>query len=144
MKEVLHLNTQQAKAERDQLFNGDEFFIIAPGAVVQEILPRIVERGRAANRKNDRDAVLLYFYLLGFVEYRGGKERHMLAWPSVDRIAKDTGITKNRIKQLTQILEAEGLLETRVHFNGTRRQKIYMPMYRTKTSLEHKQEDDDE
>jgi hypothetical protein len=122
------LDIKRAIQERSELMGGKEIYLAASVSVAREILPQIVKQGKAS----DRDAVLLYFYLLSYVQTNEKSERHMMAWPSLDKINQDTGIRRDRIPKLIRILESVGLLETQVVKGNKKREKLYLPHYLTK------------
>jgi hypothetical protein len=151
MREVLHLNTQQAKAERDKLLTGKhEFYVAMSVEIMREVLPQIVAEGKREGRPSDRDAVLLYAYLCAHVDNRETdakgrpNERFMIAWPSVDKISADLGIKRHRISHLVKILEARGLLETETIASKSKREKFYMPLYLTKNLFASQTKEDDD
>jgi hypothetical protein len=90
----------------------------------RDILPRLV-----ALDKKDRDAIVLYVYLLAHVNGDPSSSRYMSAWPSNVKIAEETGIDKNRIKTLADVLEREGLIKTEYVYTHNKREKLYYPMY---------------
>lgn len=83
-------------------------------------------------RKYDKgyaDIATLYTYLLAHVNGQHGTAQYMSAWPSVQTIAADTGIGRNRVPKLAAVLEAVGLLEVAYEQRGVRRLKRYYPLY---------------
>ncbi|MEC1283014.1 hypothetical protein P9B95_04695 [Bacillus paralicheniformis] len=58
----------------------------------------------------------------------------MSAFPSTDKIAEETGIGRNRIARLANVLEAVGLLETAYDYTLSRRNKLYYPQYYSELS----------
>jgi acetate kinase len=79
--------------------------------------------------KGNADIVLVYTYLLSNVNGQRENDRYMSAFTSVDRIAADTGIGRNRIAKLSNVLEAVGLLKTAYDYTSNKRDKLYYPMY---------------
>jgi len=82
------------------------------------------------------DVVLLYTYLLANVNGQRDNDRYMSAFPSVPRIAKETGIGRNRIANLSEVLVAVGLLKTTYDYTGNKRNKLYYPQYYTELNVE--------
>jgi hypothetical protein len=79
--------------------------------------------------KGNADMVLLYTYLLANVNGQKTNDRYMSAFTSVERIAADTGLGRNRIAKLSNVLEAVGLLKTAYDYTSNKRDKLYYPMY---------------
>ena len=75
------------------------------------------------------DIAVLYSYLLAHVNGQPDNDRYMSAFTSVDRIAKETRIGRNRIARLIDVLVAVGLLETTYDYTGNKREKLYYPTY---------------
>lgn len=104
-------------------------YAIIPHDIYRVILPELNAKydGRLA-----RDCIVLYGYLHAYTSGETGKAAYLWAYPTVDQIVEDTGIKRNRVKPLADVLEAEGLLLARkIPWNGHTR-KLYMPMYRRK------------
>lgn len=79
--------------------------------------------------KGNVDIVPLYTYLLANVNGQRDNDRYMSAFPSVDRISADTGIGRNRVAKLANVLVAVGLLKTAYDYTSNKREKLYYPMY---------------
>lgn len=90
----------------------------------RELLPLIVEYG-----KYNRDAAILYFYLLANTNGQPDNDRYMSAFKSVETIAAETGISKNNISYLSDVLEALGMIETAYDYTSNKRDKLYYPQY---------------
>jgi acetate kinase len=86
--------------------------------------------------KGNADMVLLYTYLLANVNGKKDNDRYMSAFTSVDRIATDTGIGRNRIAKLSNVLEAVGLVKTAYDYTSNKRDKLYFPQYYSELSDE--------
>jgi acetate kinase len=86
--------------------------------------------------KGNADMVLLYTYLLANVNGKKDNDRYMSAFTSVDRIAADTGIGRNRIAKLSSVLEAVGLVKTAYDYTSNKRDKLYFPQYYSELSDE--------
>jgi hypothetical protein len=97
-----------------------------PHSLYQRILPELSAKygGQTA-----RDCVFLYTYLHAFVNGNSSKTEYMWAFPTVKKIREDTGIHGDRIKGLSDILEAEGLIITRKLPWYGHTKKMYMPLY---------------
>lgn len=105
-------------------------YATTPHDIYRKVLPELTAKydGRTA-----RDCVILYGYMHAHVNGQSGGDAYMWAYPTVDKIVEDTGIKRNRIKGLTDILEAEGLILTKkIPWYGHTK-KLYMPLYRPST-----------
>lgn len=78
----------------------------------------------------------LYTYLLAHVNGQTTNDRYMAAFTSVQRIADETGIGRNRIANLSNVLEAVGLLVTCYDYKSNKRDKLYYPLYSSDLSDE--------
>lgn len=96
--------------------------------IPHDLWRRIVPIAREFNRSNS-DIVTLYTYLLASVNGQRDNDRYMSAFKSVQRIADDTGIGRNRIAHLSDVLEACGLLRTYYDYKSNKRDKLYYPLY---------------
>lgn len=97
-----------------------------PHTLYQRVLPELTAKydGQTA-----RDCVFLYGYFHAFTHGTSGTTAYLWAYPTVAQIAKDSGIHKDRIKPLVDVLESEGLLITRkIPWYGHTK-KMYMPLY---------------
>src|SRR5690625_4765216 len=80
-------------------------------------------------KKTDvRDALFMYGLLCAYVNGQSDKDVYMWAFLTVEQIADMTGIDRNRIKRLSDILEQEALLYTETKRVANGRKKIYMPL----------------
>ncbi|NYV67576.1 hypothetical protein HYI36_20060 [Bacillus sp. Gen3] len=107
-------------------------YAVVPHDIYRVVLPELTAKydGRTA-----RDCVLLYGYLQAHVNGESGGEAYMWAFPTVDKIVEDTGIKRNRVKPLTDILESEGLLVTRrIPWYGHTK-KMFMPLYHRQSTV---------
>lgn len=104
--------------------NGLSGYATIPHDMYRRLVPiaREYEKGSA-------DIVLVYTYLLSNVNGQRDNDRYMSAFTSVERIAADTGIGRNRIAKLSNVLEAVGLLKTAYDYTSNKRDKLYFPMY---------------
>ncbi|QHA36866.1 hypothetical protein D5E69_14280 [Rossellomorea marisflavi] len=96
--------------------------------VPHDLYRRLVPIAREYQKSNV-DIVPLYTYLLSNVNGRRDNDRYMSAFTSVERIAADTGIGRNRIAKLSSVLEAIGLIKTVYDYTSNKRDKLYFPMY---------------
>jgi hypothetical protein len=104
--------------------NGQTGYSTVPHDLYRRLVPIAREYG-----KSNVDIVPLYMYLLSNVNGRRDNDRYMSAFTSVERIATDTGIGRNRIARLSNVLEAVGLLKTAYDYTSNKREKLYFPMY---------------
>jgi hypothetical protein len=64
-----------------------------------------------------------------YVNGQTGGSAYMWAFPTLNKIVEDTGIHRNRVKGLIDILKSEGLMESKkIPWNGHAK-KMYMPLY---------------
>lgn len=105
------------------------------GHVPHDLWRRIVPIAKEFGKGNV-DIALLYSYLVANVNGQKDNDRYMAAFKSVERIAAETGLGRNRISKLSDILEAAGLLKTVYDYTGMKRQKLYYPQYYTSLSNE--------
>lgn len=96
--------------------------------IPHDLYRRLVPLARQYEKGN-ADIVLIYTYLLANVNGQKENDRYMSAFTSVERIAADTGIGRNRIAKLSNVLEAVGLLKTAYDYTTNKRDKLYFPMY---------------
>ncbi|MBT2682646.1 hypothetical protein [Bacillus sp. ISL-37] len=97
-----------------------------PHNIYRKLLPQLKAKydGQTA-----RDCLFLYGYFQANVNGQSEGSAYMWAFPNVVQIAEDTGIHKDRIKGLVDILESEGLLVSRrIPWYGHTK-KMYMPFY---------------
>lgn len=105
------------------------------GQVPHDLWRRIIPIAREYGKSNV-DIMLLYTYLVANVNGEKENDRYMAAFPSVEKIAQDTGLSRNRLPKLSKILVASGLLKTVYDYTGFKRQKLYYPQYYTDYSDE--------
>lgn len=89
---------------------------------------RLVDMHVKYDKRDVRDALFIYGLLNAYVNGESDKEYYLWSFLTVNQIADMTGIDRNRIKPLCDLLEAEGLLVTHVMRTPTGRKKFYMPM----------------
>lgn len=122
-----HLAEEAATRKAQSLEKGKEYGGYSPmfHDFSRRILPILLEY----DRKN-RDTVTLYSYLLAHTNGDPKNDRYMAAFPSVKRIDKETGINKNRIAYLSDVLEAAGMIKTAQDKTASgNNQKLYYPQY---------------
>jgi len=97
-----------------------------PHWVYRELLPELNDKYGGPTA---RDCLTLYMYLHANVNGQNRNTEYMWAFPTVTQIANDTGIHKDRIKGLCDILVMEGVMLTKkVPWYGHSK-KMYMPLY---------------
>ncbi|SDY45817.1 hypothetical protein [Thermoactinomyces sp. DSM 45892] len=123
--------------------------------VIRLVFPRIFRESNEANTKAKlatgakkvgrlpeiRDVVAFYFYILSYVNgqaYRESgepNEKYGACFVSYKRITEDLCMTKDRIKYLADVLEANGLIIRSVHYyEGAKRYKLYYPSWSPRVS----------
>ncbi|WP_328208176.1 helix-turn-helix domain-containing protein [Brevibacillus laterosporus] len=116
---------RRADAQKQRVLE-DGGYAPIPHPIYREILAKLVKEYKGATA---RDALTLYMYLHSYVNGTATNDWYMWAFPTVEQIRKDTGIHQDRIRSLSQILEAEGLLITTfIPWQGNRK-KMYLPLY---------------
>src|SRR5690625_3384536 len=80
------------------------------------------------DKQDVRDALFIYTFLHAYVNGESEKDVYMWAFLTVKQIAERTGIDRNRVKPLCDILENESLLKTETKRTATGRKKFYMPL----------------
>jgi acetate kinase len=118
---------EEAKKRKDFSLNKDNG-LSGNGMVPHDLWRRIIPIAREYDKGNV-DMVMLYSYLVANVNGQSDNDRYMSAFTSVDRIAADTGIGRNRIAQLSDALESVGLLKTVYDYTSNKREKLYYPQY---------------
>lgn len=116
---------EKALNQKEQLLTSGGYAPI-PHFIYRELLPELKEK---YDGKTARDCVLLYGYMHAFVNGQSEGQAYMWAFPSVVQIADDTGIHKDRIKGLVDILVSEGVMVTKkIPWHGHSK-KMYLPLY---------------
>lgn len=130
MSENLSQDQREALRQKERVLNAKEGgFVPVPHWVYRELLPELRAKydGQTA-----RDCLVLYGYMHAYTNGQSGGSAYMWAFPSVVQIAGDTGIHKDRIKGLVDILVSEGVMITRkIPWYGHTK-KMYMPLYERK------------
>lgn len=101
------------------------------GMIPHDLWRRVIPIAREYSGSSIADMALLYSYLISNVNGQPDNDRYMSAFPSVDKIAAETGIGRNRIAPLSDALEACGLLKTAYDYSSNKREKLYYPQYYT-------------
>lgn len=101
--------------------------------IPHDLFRRLVPIAREYDKSNVHIA-MLYTYLLSHVNGQPDNDRYMSAFPSVQRIADETGIGKNRIRRLCDVLEAVGLIKSAYDYTSNKRDKLYYPQYYSELS----------
>ncbi|MDQ0174391.1 helix-turn-helix domain-containing protein [Bacillus chungangensis] len=117
--------------QKECLLSGNDVgYTPIPHDIYRKLLPELKAKydGMTA-----RDCVLLYGYLQAYVNGQNSSTTYMWAYPSVKQISSDTGIHKDRIKPLVDILEKEGVLISKMVSYRGHLKKMYMPLYERKS-----------
>ncbi|HFK1514766.1 TPA: helix-turn-helix domain-containing protein [Bacillus cereus] len=96
--------------------------------IPNDLWRRIIPIAREYDKANASIAQL-YSYLLAYVNGKKDNDRYMSAFPSVEKIAEETGIGRNRIAKLSNVLIAVGLIKTAYDYATNKRDKLYFPLY---------------
>lgn len=96
--------------------------------VPHDLFRRLIPIAREYDKSNAHIATV-YTYLLSMVNGQPDNDRYMSAFPSVQRIADETGIGRNRVKPLCDVLEAVGLVKSAMDYTSNKRDKLYYPQY---------------
>jgi hypothetical protein len=115
--------TRAAKRKADLLARGG--YAPIPHAICRDILPELKTKydGQTA-----RDALFLFFFLSSYVNGSSENDAFMWAFPNVEQIVSSTGIHKDRVKKLIDILVSEELLETTMIIYHGNTKKLYLPL----------------
>jgi hypothetical protein len=101
-------------------------YAVTPHWIYRDLLPELKDKydGQTA-----RDCVILYGYMHAYVNGQSGGDAYMWAFPTLDQIVSETGIHRNRVKKLSDILEHEGVMVTKkIPWYGHTK-KLYKPLY---------------
>jgi hypothetical protein len=104
-------------------------YAIIPHDIYRSLLPELKAKydGQTA-----RDCIILYGYMHAYTNGQSEGSAYMWAFPTLDQIVEDTGIHRNRVKGLTDILVHEGIMLTKkIPWYGHTK-KMYMPLYERK------------
>lgn len=118
----------EAKRQKEGVLSAGSYAII-PHDIYRKLLPELKDKydGQTA-----RDCVILYGYMHAYTNGQSEGHAYMWAFPNVTRVAEDTGIHKDRIKGLVDILVSEGVMVTKkIPWHGHTK-KMYMPLYERK------------
>lgn len=126
----VNLTQEQREAVRQKdyvLSKGNKVgYAPIPHTLYQRVLPELKEKydGQTA-----RDCIFLYTYMHAYTHGTSTNREYMWAFPTVKQVTDDTGIHKDRIKGLFDILVSEGLMITKkIPWYGNTK-KMYMPLY---------------
>jgi|SRR5690625_4709805 len=126
MNDLNGLTKDQAEAlRRKQAVLDHGLYTPIPHELYREKMPELQAR---YDKQDVRDALFIYAFLHAYVNGQSEKDVYMWAYLSVKQIAERTGIDRNRVKPLCDILENEGLLKTDMKRTATGRKKFYMPL----------------
>lgn len=117
----------EAKRRRDYSMR-EHTGLTGYGTIPHDLWRRIIPIARQYD-KGIVDIALLYSYLIANVNGQPENDRYMSAFKSVESIAAETGIGRNRVRPLADALEAVGLLKTAYDYAGNKRDKLYYPQY---------------
>ena len=120
------LSKEQAEAlRRKQAVLDRGLYAPIPHELYREKMPEMQAK---YDKQDVRDALFIYTFLHAYVNGESEKEVYMWAFLTVKQIAERTGIDRNRVKPLCDILENESLLKTETKRTATGRKKFYMPL----------------
>ncbi|MDR4318690.1 Uncharacterised protein [Niallia circulans] len=125
----MNLSKEQLEAmrQKERVLKGG--YAPIPHFIYRELLPELKTK---YDGKKARDCLTLYMYVHAYVNGQSEQQAYLWAFPSVTQIAEDTGIHKDRIKGLFDILVSEGVMITRkIPWYGHTK-KMYMPLYERK------------
>ncbi|MED3832947.1 hypothetical protein [Peribacillus frigoritolerans] len=120
----------EAIRQKERLLSADNGgYAPIPHFIYRELLPELKDK---YDGQKARDCILLYGYMHAYTNGQSANDAYMWAFPNVTQIAADTGIHKDRIKGLIDILVSEGVMATRkIPWYGHTK-KMYMPLYERK------------
>lgn len=127
MKEKFQALARES-AQRKAFCMSEDSGLTGNAPIPHDLYRRLVPIAREYEKGNV-DIVPLYAYLLSNVNGQRDNDRYMSAFTSVERIAADTGIGRNRIAKLSNVLEAVGMLKTTYDYTTNKRDKLYYPQY---------------
>src|SRR5690625_1277156 len=120
------LSKEQAEAlRRKQAVLDRGLYAPIPHEIYREKMPDMQTR---YDKQDVRDALFIYTFLQAYVNGQSDNDVYMWAFLTVKQIADRTGIDRNRIKRLCDILEEEALICTEMKRTATGRKKFYMPL----------------
>ena len=120
------LSKEQAEALRRKKAVLDHgLYTPIPHELYREKMPEMQAK---YDKQDVRDALFIYTFLHAYVNGESEKDVYMWTFLTVKQIAERTGIDRNRVKPLCDILEKEGLIKTDMKRTETGRKKFYMPL----------------
>ncbi|PAD35966.1 hypothetical protein [Terribacillus saccharophilus] len=124
---------REAKRQKQAVLENGKYAPI-PHRIYREVLPELKEKydGQTA-----RDCLTLYMYCHAYVNGLSDTAEYYWAYPTVKKIIEDTGLHKDRIKGLFDVLETEGLMITRKVPRNGHAKKMYMPLYESKETSQN-------
>ncbi len=127
MSESMRELAKKAIEQKERaLAKGNGGYAITPHYIYRELMPELKAKYDA---RTARDCLSLYMFLQAHVNGEASKEYYMWAFPTNEQIVESTGIHKDRVKKLADILVSEGLMLTkRVPWYGHTK-KLYLPLY---------------
>src|SRR5690625_3035722 len=123
MKELSKEQAEAIRRKESVLASG--LYTPIPHRLYRETLPDLQRKYGA---RDARDAVFLYTYLHAYVNGESDKDVYLWTYLTVNQSVDVTGIDRNRVKPLCDILEKECLLWTEMKLTSTGRKKFYMPL----------------
>jgi hypothetical protein len=117
---------RKAQAQKERLLSGGKGYTPTPHWIYRDWLPELKEKydGQTA-----RDCVILLGYMHAYANGQSGGDVYMWAFPNVVQVAQDTGIHKDRIKGLVDILVSEGVMVTQRKKWYGHTKKMYLPLF---------------
>lgn len=115
----------EALRQKDRLLAEGKYAVI-PHDIYRRLLPELKAKydGQTA-----RDCVVLYGYMHAYTNGQSEGSAYMWAFPTLEQIVEDTGIHRNRVKKLADILAHEGVMKTKkIPWYGHTK-KMYLPLY---------------
>jgi hypothetical protein len=108
-------------------------YFMAPYELYREHLANWIE---AHGARKAHAAVVLYGYLHSYTSGEKKSDVHMWAYPTTKQITADTGIGKNTLTDVLQILIDAGLVVTNMKTWNGKDKKLYLPLYYPKHPAE--------
>ncbi|RCX22881.1 hypothetical protein DFP94_101470 [Fontibacillus phaseoli] len=128
--------------DKQTLLDGPGGFEVYNRELVRKVFPRIIREvydevyADSRQRKPDiRDIIAFYFTLQSYIDGNYLRadgtinDRFGACFISYETLTSMLRIERNRIKQLADILEANGIIRTATRWESTRKFKWYFPSY---------------
>lgn len=88
----------------------------------------LTELAKKYDGQSARDSLVLFLYLSSYVNGDPTHDFYLWSYPTVEQIVECTGIHRNRVKKLCDILEAEGMVKSvRYPYKGHTK-KVFLPI----------------